>query len=771
MEWFKIIEKNPPLNVPVLGATKDARTFSGKFSKDIDGNFIFSDSMGVVSEIEYFANGTQEEWKADFVIEKGTLTKYKGISYKYAVIPAGVNVIGRNAFRGCRLTEIVMPDTVERIQMEAFQRSSSLVSIRLSRRLLSIGERAFFDCTSLKDIELPTCLEKIGIKAFENCKSLTAITIPRSALKVNNYAFSGCESMRRINVLCYFTSLDDYALSYCSKAMVAVRNHGFRMDYFMKKLAEHHNCYFGDLDDNGNREGNGKYTCCAKIQSIGETYFDYDGEWKNDTMNGKGTAQYYRNHRSAYYTHTVEHGSYHGDWVDGKRQGHGIYEYSGGDRYEGEWLNDQRHGKGFYHYGFSGDGFDGTFKDGNEHGKGTYYFANGDRYEATWENGDIVGDIVMYLANGDRYEGELKYENGKYDFSGGVYYYAGGEVYIGEWSDGKRNGKGTLHLKNGNKYTGNWENDKAHGKGAVHYPNGDRYETTFENGSEVGTGTYCYANGDRYIGEWQNNEKHGKGTLTLANGDRYEGDFANDKYHGFGKLSRADGKVFIGEWVNGELDGKCRVQSRNSKFDGYFKNGKANGWGKLEFSNGDRYEGEFKDGTMHGEGTYYYSDGRKDVGTWEKGKFVRPGEARTLESAGSHCDKYVFISYSTKNLDFANAALHLLKSEGISTWIAPNDIPAGSRYAYVINDAIKNSACVLLLLSEHSQSSEWVDREIERAINYKKTIISMHIDDCELNAGFSFYLGSQQIVPVRSINKDDPDVKRVLKSIKVCIEE
>ena len=138
---------------------------------------------------------------------------------------------------------------------------------------------------------------------------------------------------------------------------------------------------------------------------------------------------------------------------------------------------------------------------------------------------------------------------------------------------------------------------------------------------------------------------------------------------------------------------------------------------------------------------------------------------KAVESAG-----YVFISYSTKNQEYAEAALRLVKEDGISAWMAPYDIPAGSKYAHVINDAIKKCSCVLLLLSEQSQESEWVEKEIERAINYRKTIISMHIDESQLNDGFSFYLGNQQIVPIKSINKNDANIQKVLSAVKSFVK-
>lgn len=44
--------------------------------------------------------------------------------------------------------------------------------------------------------------------------------------------------------------------------------------------------------------------------------------------------------------------------------------------------------------------------------------------------------------------------------------------------------------------------------------------------------------------------------------------------------------------------------------------------------------------------------------------------------------------------------------------MAPYDIPAGNKYAAVITAALKECACIVLLLTEASQASEWVDRRL-----------------------------------------------------------
>ena len=110
---------------------------------------------------------------------------------------------------------------------------------------------------------------------------------------------------------------------------------------------------------------------------------------------------------------------------------------------------------------------------------------------------------------------------------------------------------------------------------------------------------------------------------------------------------------------------------------------------------------------------------------------------------------YVFISYSSKDIDYADTIKREFEKNGIKTWMAPGDIPAGTTYAGVIARALKEADGLVLLLTNHSQESIWVDKEVERALNYKKIIIPLALENVKLNDNFEFYLGNQQIVQVR----------------------
>lgn len=116
------------------------------------------------------------------------------------------------------------------------------------------------------------------------------------------------------------------------------------------------------------------------------------------------------------------------------------------------------------------------------------------------------------------------------------------------------------------------------------------------------------------------------------------------------------------------------------------------------------------------------------------------------------------ISYG---LNFNQPKLLLIDNE-IATWMAPGDIPAGSKYAQVISKAVKNCACFVLLLSENAQNSIWVAKETERAVNYRKPIIPVQIEAVKLNEEFEMYISTDQIVAVPKIDNSSPEIKEPL---------
>jgi CRP-like cAMP-binding protein len=88
----------------------------------------------------------------------------------------------------------------------------------------------------------------------------------------------------------------------------------------------------------------------------------------------------------------------------------------------------------------------------------------------------------------------------------------------------------------------------------------------------------------------------------------------------------------------------------------------------------------------------------------------------------------VFISYSSSDKETAEAVCQLLEARGISCWIAPRDIPAGAKFVEAIVRAIDIAVAVVLIFSEHANTSEHVMNEVERAVNRQRRIFPLRIE-------------------------------------------
>jgi hypothetical protein len=92
----------------------------------------------------------------------------------------------------------VIPDTVTRIDTNAFYSCINLVTITLPSGLTDIGSNSFYGCSGLISINLPSSIININSYAFSNCTSLASITIPRGVATLWFGAFYNCTSLARV---------------------------------------------------------------------------------------------------------------------------------------------------------------------------------------------------------------------------------------------------------------------------------------------------------------------------------------------------------------------------------------------------------------------------------------------------------------------------------------------------------------------------------------------------------------------------------------------
>jgi uncharacterized protein YjbI with pentapeptide repeats len=93
-----------------------------------------------------------------------------------------------------------------------------------------------------------------------------------------------------------------------------------------------------------------------------------------------------------------------------------------------------------------------------------------------------------------------------------------------------------------------------------------------------------------------------------------------------------------------------------------------------------------------------------------------------------------FISYSTKDQEFAERLHADLQNKGVRCWFAPHDLPVGAKNWDAIGKAIELHDKVLLVLSQNSVDSDWVEDEVQKAFAKERdrkqlVLFPVRIDD------------------------------------------
>ena len=174
---------------------------NGELSYDIAGDYIeFVVASWNRYDVGYTDDATQLAIPPAFVDQQGRMNK--------------VVRINSNAFSGCALNNVVIPDTVDVIGSSAFSNMSNLTTVYLGNGVVSVENHAFLNCTNLKSIIIPKSLLYIESHAFDGCTALSSLTIPDSVKSVNSQAFQACTGLTDVKI--YGGSLSSEAFKYCS---------------------------------------------------------------------------------------------------------------------------------------------------------------------------------------------------------------------------------------------------------------------------------------------------------------------------------------------------------------------------------------------------------------------------------------------------------------------------------------------------------------------------------------------------------------------------
>lgn len=106
----------------------------------------------------------------------------------------------------------------------------------------------------------------------------------------------------------------------------------------------------------------------------------------------------------------------------------------------------------------------------------------------------------------------------------------------------------------------------------------------------------------------------------------------------------------------------------------------------------------------------------------------------------------VFVSYASADRDVAFRIVAYLEAQGIRCWVAPRDVGPGVEYGEAIIDAIGEARALVLVLSDQSNESQFVRKEVERAVSKTKPVLPVRIREVTPSGALEFYISSAQWV-------------------------
>lgn len=120
----------------------------------------------------------------------------------YIELPETLKTIESNTFIGSILLESIdIPDSVDTIGVSAFEKCTNLKSIKLpldNSNFVKLSDHLLMDCISLSEIIIPDTVNRIGTMSIYNCSKLSNIVLPDSITTIDMYAFKSCDILEEV---------------------------------------------------------------------------------------------------------------------------------------------------------------------------------------------------------------------------------------------------------------------------------------------------------------------------------------------------------------------------------------------------------------------------------------------------------------------------------------------------------------------------------------------------------------------------------------------
>ena len=225
---------------------------------------------------------TEDELKEAFIDERGVkyskdvrklLKVPKGLMGGYSV-KEGTRIICNNAFAGCSLSNIAIPDSVTAIGNGAFSHCLLLENISIPKSVICLNGNPFSDWGGMLECLSPTFIyeddvlfnkDKSEIVSFRNQK-IESYIIPDSVTDIGDYAFSH-SSLSNIVIPDSVTAIGEYAFEYCSSlSNIVIPNSVTAIgDFAFSDCSSLSNIV---IPDSVTAIGNRAFSCCSSLSNI-----------------------------------------------------------------------------------------------------------------------------------------------------------------------------------------------------------------------------------------------------------------------------------------------------------------------------------------------------------------------------------------------------------------------------------------------------------------------------------------------------------------------
>jgi len=189
-----LFESCPSIKKLILRCPLDADGFqlSVVLSQNCAQNLNSAGPIGSGSDLEFACNS---------IFPANEFNSPGRFAFEEVILPDNITSVGINAFYGMSsLRRIILPENLEVIEKYAFKGCASMEEVIFHNKLANIQDEAFSGCAKISKLEIPSSVKEIGSYAFSDCASIEEIRILGEMPTMKLNPFTGCTNVAKLIV-------------------------------------------------------------------------------------------------------------------------------------------------------------------------------------------------------------------------------------------------------------------------------------------------------------------------------------------------------------------------------------------------------------------------------------------------------------------------------------------------------------------------------------------------------------------------------------------